>query len=132
MQTNQYLTAQGDAHLIRWDHQSVRLAPFDATNPRRQLWYLEDVPGQQFRYFIWNALSGRVLTIDTTTGMATTHPRVAGAQSNQVWWIRGVRALESAHGCLDVYYANYAYGPNVGTWSCHGQPNQDWHLQVAQ
>ena len=54
LQTGGYLTAQGSAHTIGSDSQPVRMAPFDATNPKRQLWYFEDVPGQPLHYFVWN------------------------------------------------------------------------------
>jgi hypothetical protein len=133
LQTGGYLTAQGSAHTIGSDSQPVRMAPFDATNPKRQLWYFEDVPGQPLHYFVWNAMAGRALTVHPGTKMATTLPRQAGAQSIQTWRIRGLHMIEStAFGCLDAYYANYAYGPEVGTWACHGRDNQAWILQAPK
>lgn len=128
-QTGTYLTAQGRAHTVEWNHQPVVLAPFNAANPHSQIWNVEPTKEQVSKYFIWNDLAGRVLDVNASTRIVGTHPRSGnGMPSNQVWTIDRGLIQAIGHGCLDAYYINGTWGPTVGTWSCHRANNQIWEF----
>ena len=135
--TNTYLTAEGNAQWVQFGNEPVRLRALDPNDPR-QLWYIEPFNEDRDRQLLWNVLAGRVLEIDAQTRMATTNLRLPGVSPNQAFyfWLSdpvGLRGeFRFGSGCLDAYYANNAYGPEVGTWACHGRDNQAWILQAPK
>jgi hypothetical protein len=128
-----FLTAEGDHNNTNWNNQPVRVRPENGTDA--QLWWLEWATSDQL--YIRSFVSGRLLDIHPASNMATTHPRTsAGHAANQLFNYSSLNLYSTQlftmkHGsraCLDVYYLNSQYGPEVGTWSCHSGKNQIWSL----
>ena len=130
-----FLTAEGDHNNTNWNNQPVRVRPENGTDA--QLWWVEWATNDYDQFYIRSFVSGRLLDIHPASNMATTHPRTsAGHAANQLfdfeeWVMWSTQIYTMKHGsraCLDLYYLNSQYGPEVGTWSCHGGKNQIWSL----
>ncbi|WP_213434004.1 MULTISPECIES: RICIN domain-containing protein [Lysobacteraceae] len=125
------LTAEGDAASQRYHVSPVAMRP--ATGAKNQLWYVERAPGWHGAaglHYIRNYVGGRVLDVEGAQTNVITYPRIPTPQVNQLWLFNGARiqglSANSQWKCLDVLYANWQYGPKVGTWACNGGANQDW------